>query len=99
MDQEGDPLNSYTKHYMVAISVQRYLEQVWSHSFDCRAPHCGGSGEGRHGFGRGQHAPASRACTAASYHPYSWTARIFNIVGRRESGPEPPRNAWSVVLA
>jgi hypothetical protein len=100
VDQEGDSLNNYTKDCMVAISVPSYLKQAWIHSIDCRAPHCGGSGESMYRFGRGSQTPACRACTAASYHPYSWTACIFNIVERRESGPEPPcNNASSAVLA
>ena len=92
-------MGSYTKDCMVAVSVHSYLEQAWIHSSDCRAPHCGGSEEGMYRFGRGSQTPACRACTAASYHPYSWTACIFNIVERRESGPEPPRDASSIVLA
>jgi hypothetical protein len=63
-------MGSYTKDCMVAVSVHSYLEQAWIHSSDCRAPHCGGSGEGMYRFGRGSQTPACRACTAASYHPY-----------------------------
>jgi hypothetical protein len=90
--RRANSLNNYTKDCMVAISVQSYLVQVWSYSLDCRAPHCGGSGEGMYRFGCGPQTPACRACC-------SWTACIFTIVERRESGPEPPRNASSVVLA
>jgi hypothetical protein len=99
VDQEGDSMDSYTKDCMEAVSVQSYLEQAWIHSFACRAPHCGGSGEGMYRFGRGSQTPACRACTAAFHRPYIWTACIFNIVERRESGPEPPRNASSIVFA
>jgi hypothetical protein len=96
VDQEGDSVSSYTKDPMVAISVQSYLVQVWSYSLDCRSAALWGIWGGH---------VLIWIRTTDSGLPglycglYSWTACIFNIVERRESGPEPPRNASSVVLA